>query len=308
MNKLIALVLAMLMVLSAVPLAFAENETDSNDSDVVLVTGDNNETEATPYETDELNETDLENETETELEDEAEVEKEAGIGPDRPFLWGIERAVERIQLALTFNKAAKAKMGLAHARERLMEVQMMITQKKLDAAKKAELKYNETMSDVEDDVADLSDGEDQDLEVEAELDKAMNMHRTWVMKMAGLKLKFKGLTAEQQQKVKDLLSSMNITAEKFKLAIDAKKEKTMLKIKAKTGMTEDDIKELRDEIKDIVNESVQERKEIRKETRDKIKETIKDKIKEHSQKNQTDDSEDDSADNISDSSENESEN
>ena len=41
------------------------------------------------------------------------IEDDAGVTPDNGFLWGLERALERLDLALTFNKADKARKGLA---------------------------------------------------------------------------------------------------------------------------------------------------------------------------------------------------
>ena len=143
MKRTIAIILAMLMVFSMLPLVLAEDvveEEPADDSSVVIISADE-QTEEVDEEVEEEVETEEEEETE-ETEEEVvelpeEVEEEAGITPDSP-LYGLERAMERISLALTFGKSAKAKKGLAHARERLMEVQAMIAAKKLDKAAKAQ--------------------------------------------------------------------------------------------------------------------------------------------------------------------------
>jgi len=201
MKKTIALFLAMLMVLSIIPLAFAENETnetadDDGDSAVTVIPADeesaddgsvddesSDETEdedgtevedeeetededGTEVEDEEEtedeeeieleieaedNETEIEdeeeielesetegNETETEEEEEDVVEvpeeviEEAGVTPDS-ILWPFERIIERIDMKLTLGKSAKAKKGLAHARQRLLEVQAMIAAKRMGA-------------------------------------------------------------------------------------------------------------------------------------------------------------------------------
>ena len=44
--------------------------------------------------------------------------------PDKPF-YGLSVALDKLSLALTFDKNAKAKKALAHARERLLEIQAM---------------------------------------------------------------------------------------------------------------------------------------------------------------------------------------
>jgi len=65
-----------------------------------------------------------------------EKSEDPGITPDS-FLWGLDKASERIDLLLTFDKSEKAKKGLAHAHERLSEVKAMIEENKLEAAEKA---------------------------------------------------------------------------------------------------------------------------------------------------------------------------
>ena len=55
--------------------------------------------------------------------------EDAGVTPDSP-LYGLDRAMDRIALALTFNKAAKAEKGLNIAQERLMEAKEMADESK----------------------------------------------------------------------------------------------------------------------------------------------------------------------------------
>src|SRR3989338_5702925 len=93
-------------------------------------------------------------------------EDDAGVTPDSP-LWGIERALERIDLALTLNKSKKAKKGLAHARERLAEVQLMIAAKKAQHAEKAQQAHDEDLAGVEEAVDDLESDGNSDVAEEA---------------------------------------------------------------------------------------------------------------------------------------------
>ena len=56
---------------------------------------------------------------------EAEDESTGGVTPDST-LYGLDRAAERLSLLLTIGKAAKAKKGLEHARERVLEARQLV--------------------------------------------------------------------------------------------------------------------------------------------------------------------------------------
>ena len=158
-------------------------------------------------------------------------EVEAGITPDSP-LWGLDRAIERISLALTLGKAAKAKKGLAYAKERLMEVQTMIADKKLEAAQEAQEMHDDIMEDVNEDVGELSDV--------GELEQAINEHRTLVQNIGNIKLKTKGLTAEQQSQLGAMIASMESATVKAQISIKTKKNETKMKIKAVKGLSDEE--------------------------------------------------------------------
>lgn len=81
-------------------------------------------------------------------------ETDPGITPDSPF-YGLDRAIERIQLALTQNKAERARMGLRFANERLQEVKAMIQEKRHELADKVEDDYEEQMEQVNQEIQAL---------------------------------------------------------------------------------------------------------------------------------------------------------
>ena len=60
----------------------------------------------------------------------------AGITPDIPFLWGIDRAIERV--TEMFSENAK----LRHAKERLAEIKVMIQENKIEEAEKVRQSFN----------------------------------------------------------------------------------------------------------------------------------------------------------------------
>ena len=75
------------------------------------------------------------------------LEEEAGINPDSVF-YGLDRAMERIQLALTFDKAKKSETALRNAEERLAEVKAMIQEGKQYKSEVAGNYHKESMDRV----------------------------------------------------------------------------------------------------------------------------------------------------------------
>ena len=127
MKKLIAIITVVLMLLTSISIAFAEDATTTETADVVSETATDAATETTATET-----TDVET-----VVSEETGEGDVSVTPDSP-LWGVKRAIERIDLALTLNKAAKSEKGLKYARIRLLEVQKMLKKGDFKNAARAE--------------------------------------------------------------------------------------------------------------------------------------------------------------------------
>ncbi len=132
------------------------------------------------------------------------------VTPDNTFMWGLKRAVERLDLLLTFGKSAKAQKGLAHARERLLELQAMVSERKFDAAEKAAFAYNESIIGVENVVDSL--GERDDEKSADELKQVQQQVQKHEQELAGIHNKIKsessGLNIEQQNAMTNLLISV----------------------------------------------------------------------------------------------------
>ncbi len=94
-----------------------------------------------------LENTTTENAT-TENPSDTTVLTDTGITPDRPLLYGLDRALDRVRLALTFNEDKKAELGLKIAEERLLEAKQMALQNKTRFAEKAINGYQKRMSEV----------------------------------------------------------------------------------------------------------------------------------------------------------------
>ena len=71
-----------------------------------------------------------------------------GTLPDSP-MYGFKIAMEKINLALTFNKATKAEKRLLQAQRRLQEVQIMVEQNKLEAAEKAQKNHAKLLEKIQ---------------------------------------------------------------------------------------------------------------------------------------------------------------
>jgi hypothetical protein len=278
MKKLIAILLVMVMALSIIPLAFAEDTVEPPVEDTPTETTD----EETPVEevvddtpvetTDEETPVEEEEETTDEVVDETPVEEaaveeettelseevieEAGVTPDS-FLWELERVMEKIDLLLTFDEAAQAQKQLELAKERLAEVQVMVSESKLEDAADAQEEHDELLADVEETIEDMNGGDEEALTEEVALEEQLIAHRTLVQKIGKSMLKTKGLTAEQERMAQDMFEEMAAATDGAKLSIQVKKNKTKIKIKAAKGMTDEEISALEEQARAIVGEDAE---------------------------------------------------
>jgi len=174
-----------------------------------------------------------------------------GITPDSP-LYGLDRAIERIQLALTLDKSAKATIGLEHAKERLAEVKAMVEQNKLKEAETAQEGHDSELAEVEAEIEDISqENATSEMKDVVALKEQVNEHRMLVERVDNALIKTKGnLTVEQQTMLDDLLSSIENTSLKLKVEVQNKAESTQLKIKVQTGKSDDEVNAIVAEIQE----------------------------------------------------------
>ena len=89
---------------------------------------------------------------------------DAGVTPDSA-LHGLDKALERISLALAFGKVKKAEIKLRIAEERLAEVDAMIRENKFDEATEAQEDHDEAVADAEELIDEVeSDGDEETAE------------------------------------------------------------------------------------------------------------------------------------------------
>ena len=199
MKKLITLFLAVAMLLSIIAGAIAEEAVSTDTTTDVAseaVTEPSSETEVVATTTDAIvsDETgaDVEAVVADGLTDEGSEVTDAGTTPDSP-LWGVERALEKINIALTFNKAKKAEKRLMHARERLLEVSEMARKGNLKAAAKAAEANAEDVEAAEEDLADEVEENGETDKVKT-LESRLDRHIA-VLEKVEAKLQEKGVNA-----------------------------------------------------------------------------------------------------------------
>lgn len=175
----------------------------------------------------------------------ANAEVKTGIMPDS-FLYGIQTAIDRINLALTFDNSAKAEKGLKIAKKRLLEVQAMASQNKIEAAQKAQREHDRFLASVEKSIRKLSRSDARaEAKEEIRLEKALEEHEIEVDAIRGnlkVRMKVRGdLTAEQQTLIDSILDSLQNKTGEVRISIENKKGETKTKIRFEEGITENEI-------------------------------------------------------------------
>ncbi len=182
-------------------------------------------------------------------------EADPGVTPDS-FLWGLDNAIDRLNLLLTFDEGKRARKGLEVARERLLEVRAMIEENKLDAAEKAKEEHGKTLVKVKESVQDLKeDNSLEEIEDVIEIEKDLEKYDDEVEETFDelkIKIKIEGeLTQEQRQLIDSLLNSFKDGIGELEIEIKNKKDKTKIKIKQETGKSDE---ETEIEIEDLEKE------------------------------------------------------
>ncbi|MEK6899628.1 MAG: DUF5667 domain-containing protein [Nanoarchaeota archaeon] len=183
------------------------------------------------------------------------VSEDPGITPDS-FLWGVDRALEQVSLLLAADPEAKVVKGLEIARERLLEVKAMAEEKNLPALEKAQGEHSKALLKVKDNVKRLEeDDPEEQLEKELVIEKELREHQKEIEEVSArlkVKIKIEGvLSAEQQARLDEFLASLGESAEEVEVEIKSKRDETKIKIKDKTGKSEEEIDE---EIEDLEDE------------------------------------------------------
>jgi len=235
-----------------------------------------NETNATEIE----NISEVINETfeEVNITEGVEENVSAGITPDRPILWGLERALERIQLALTFNKVKKAELRLKLAEERLAEMKLMAKKKKVKAMLKAQMIHAKLINQILGENVTINEtvGQDENLTKAEKIALRLEKHLQ-VLQAVKEKLESMNVTAPGIERA--IQNAVNRTSKVLEVIGKAEKEnKTIpgLKVMKKAKVR----RQLRKEIKERAAEENMTPKEYIETHKEELKQELRERIRE----------------------------
>lgn len=178
-----------------------------------------------------------------------------GVTPDS-FLWGLDKALDNLNLLLTLNPTEKARKGIGIARERLEEIKLMAEENKLEAAVKGKEEQLKILSKVKKSVSDIKEeNSTKQIEEEIEIERELEEHEEEIEEVSDnlkIKIEVKGVLNEQQKALLgSILSSLENKTSEVKVEIKNKKDQTKIKIKQETGKSEIEIE---NEIEEIEKE------------------------------------------------------
>ena len=254
--------------LMALPFAFAEdnsstntttNETINSTINTTINSTVNTTVNTTINETvnettdNDDNETETDDESDdTESEDEEESEVDAGSVPGDTF-YGLDRAMERISLALTFNKAKRSEKALKQAQERLMELKQLELEGDAEKLReRARENYAKALGKVEDEVEELESTDDstENYEELAKMQRGMMSlsERSEAIKNAILERHGENMTEEQIAHLEEVFNKIQEKRSEVEQKIEDKKEAAKIRYKASSGAND---YETEDEFEDI---------------------------------------------------------
>src|SRR3989344_760079 len=159
------------------------------------------------------------------------------ITPDNFILYKLDRAFERINLLLTFDRAERAKLGLEHARERILEAKSLIKEGKTEYLEELKYEHKKSIDKFNGDLSELEDEEFLDEEIEVELEEQENEIKDI---KTNLRVTEK-LNEEQSGKLNDFLDSLGNNVKEVKIKI--KEDKVKIRIKHNKEKNDEEIKE-----------------------------------------------------------------
>src|SRR3989344_3714195 len=156
-----------------------------------------------------------------------QIEEQGGLTPDSA-LYRLDRAAEKLSLLLTFGKTAKAKKGLDHAMERVLEAKTLIKKGKVEKLEELKEEHRKSVEKVKENLEKIKERDSENaleevLEVELKLEEQANELEKVETE---LDLKVVGkLNDEQLEKLKSLLESLNLDVSEVKIKVREGKEK-----------------------------------------------------------------------------------
>ena len=158
---------------------------------------------------------------------------DAGTTPDS-FVWGIDRALERIELALTFGDAERERKRLKNAHERLLEVRQMLINGDVDSAERARAEHERNMRLSKDEIEQLSSEDDSDFNSISSLETLVDSQEDAIDDLDVEVSTREDLSDEQRAMLKKFVDSLGSGVGDVRIVIKDKREKTLVKIEQRT--------------------------------------------------------------------------
>ena len=189
----------------------------------------------------EITDAEIDQETEALIQDVSDPDlAEVGTTPDQSG-YGLKLAMEKIRLALTFNRAKKAELSLNMAELRLKEARLMAAKNKLESLERIRNEHRKYLDIAERNIDSSDDDSEDALEKQARIEIKLKEQKGQVEELESLiLLKAKGLTEEQKQKLLELIKEFEAENEDLELKITDKTNVVKTRLKAK-GLSEDEI-------------------------------------------------------------------
>lgn len=187
------------------------------------------------------------------------LDESAGITPDSPF-YGLDKAMDKLSLRMTFNEQKRVQKALRIAEERLAEVNEMAdegTQEDLEAAEEAHEEVIEIAEEAMDNVdMDGSVEESEEaLETITELEAQIQTHSEKVaaVKQGILERKrTQNMSAEQLGHLEQVFAKIMNKAQEMENKVAAKKENAKTSYKIQSGKTDAEVNKFAEQVREEV--------------------------------------------------------
>lgn len=210
----------------------------------------------------------------------------AGVSPNS-LLYGLDRAMERVGMALTFDKAKRAEKSLMHAEERLAEVKAMVQAGKMDQAEKARNFHETALEDVEKNLEEIeSDGEES--KAESALKKVIALQdkleahqgKVTAVHLNILERQSETMTEDQLANLEEVFSKIEDRTDQAEQKLIQRKENIKTKYKVLSDMTDEELEKKVNEIETELQENREERVQQRLKQAEGILERTRERIAE----------------------------
>lgn len=179
----------------------------------------------------------------------ADAKAQAGVTPDSMF-WGLDTAMENVEVALTFNDESKARKRILFAKERLVEAKIMTDNDNFEDAEKARRIHQKHMIALKNMLqVQQSLNATQELRSNVEIEQELNSQEKEADSYIKMRIMVKGdLNEEQKSRLIALFESFKNESSSARLSVQQEREKIKIKLRTKESLTEEEVGDIEDEV------------------------------------------------------------